>query len=392
MASDNFKILADSPKDLLEKLEVTKKQLKNAKTREEQMAISNYIYLLDDSIARISPDYKPIDKIAFLSDKDNEALDRKYYAHSKKMMINYLENKEFHKKFFEIIYKKTSHARKKIEEDEYSGITDLSENDYYNLFFDFMNKIGQSKTFDRFVKNKRIYTTDNGMDSCDLGYTLFNPITKDSDIFIDDFDYNVFTMFTLAHEFGHVYDLNHFDESISVWNTYFYQSLNGEVVSKTFERLFVDYLLDNNILVPEAKDMLFDMCNWNIEYVLTSYIISLIPDIYIADGSYLKLSPTKIYKLVERYFNKKNNVRKFINKCSNIDIKDTYQYAYGDIISLILTERIRQDDYNLDALDEFFEHRYKPFSIEMLNKLRVNPTSYVKLYKKDIELLKKQSN
>lgn len=392
MASDNFKILADSPKDLLEKLEVTKKQLKNAKTREEQMAISNYIYLLDDSIARISPDYKPIDKIAFLSDKDNDALNKKYSTRKNKMMRNFLENKEFHKNFFERVYYKTNHQMRKLEEDEYSGITDLSERDYYNLFFDFMNKIGQSKTFDKFVKNKRIYATNNGMDSLVYGYTLFNPITKDSDIFVDDLDFNVFTMYTLAHEFGHVYDFNNFNENISSWNTYFYQSLNIEVVSKVFERLFVDYLIDNNILVPEAKDILFDMYNWNYEYIFASYIISLIPDVYLADESYLNLSPTKVFRLVERYFSKKNNVRRFINRCSNLDIKETYEYAYGDVISLILKERIKEDDYKLDALDEFFEYRSQLFSAEMLNKLRVNPTSYVKLYKKDIELLKKQSN
>lgn len=382
-------IIADNPKKLYEKLELTKRQLKNAKTREEILALSNYIYDLDESIAAIDPTYTPTDKLSFLNDKNNEVLDKKFYVHMDKLMRNFLENKEFHNAFFERIYKKTDHSKKRIKENDDIEITTLSEDDYYNIFFEFMNLIGLEKYFDRFVKTKRIYTTINSIEENTLGSTAFNPITKDSDIFVDSLDYDVFSMFTLAHEFGHVYDLNHFAGDINTWNTYFYQSFNGEVVSKTFERLFVDFLMKNNIQVPEAKTLICDMLDANYEFAKASYIITLIPDKYLLDDSYLHLTPTQVYKLVGNHFSKNDRVRKFINKCNSLDVKDTFQYSYGDVISMILKERIKKDDYNLDALVEFFEYRSKPFDLDALKKLKVTPDRYVKLYKKDIELLTK---
>ena len=382
-------IKTEDPKKLYEKLEIAKRQLKNAKSREEIMAISNYIYLLDDSIGLVSPDIETItNKIDYLDGKTNEKMDKKYFTHEGKMIRNYLSQKEFHEKFFERLYKKTSHLISSLEDDEYSGITSLTEEEYYNIFFEFMNKIGLAKYFDKYVKGKRIYKTKDSYENT-LGFTIFNPLTKDSDIFIGDLEYDIFSMFTLAHEFGHIYDLNNFDEDIETYNEYFYQSFNGETISKTFERLFVEFLIENNILVDEAKDQMFDMINYNYEYILSSYIISLIPDILLIDNSLRDISPTKIYKLVERYFNKKRHVRKFINKCCDLEVKETYTYSYGDVYSLFLKDRIKQDDYNLDSLKEFFEFRSKIFDPSMLDRLNINPKSYVKLYKKDIELLKK---
>jgi hypothetical protein len=383
-------IRTESTQKLCEKLELAKRQLKNARTREEIMAISNYIYLLDDSIGLVSPtNIVNPDKLDYLDDKTNGIMDKKYFTHEGKMIRNYLSQKDFHEKFFERLSKKTEHIMHQIEEDEYSGTTSLTEEEYYNIFFEFMNKIGLAKYFDKYVRGKRIYTTSTSFEENTLGYTLFNPITKDSDIFIGDLEYDIFSMFTLAHEFGHIYDLNHFNDGVENYNEYFYQSFNGEAVSKTFERLFVDFLIEHNILVDEAKDQMFDMVNYNYEYLLSAYIISLIPDIMLIDGSYLKMSPTKLYKLVERFFNKKNHVRKFINKCSNFELKETYMYAYGDVYSLFLKDRIKQDDYSLNALNEFFEFRSEIFNPDMLERLRIDPKGYVKLYKKDIELLKK---
>ncbi len=387
-----MKIVTDSPKKLCEKLEVAKRQLKNAETREEQMAISNYIYLLDESINLVSPGTEiSTYKLYYFNYKINELFDKKYFVHEEKMIRNYLEHKEFHSKFFEILSKKTNHIIHKIEEDEYSGVTTLTEEEYYNIFFEFMNKLGLAKYFDKYVKARRIYTTSTYLENNVLGYILFNPITKDSDIFIGDLEYDIFSMFTLAHEFGHIYDLNNFDKDIGSYNGYFYRSFNGEAISKTFERLFIDFLIENNILTNEAKDQLFDLINSNYEFLLASYIISLIPDILLINDIYLELSPTKIYKLVERYFSKKNHIRKFINKCGNLELKETYTYAYGDVYSMFLKDRIKEDNYSLDSLNEFFEIRSELFNPKMLDKLNINTNSYVKLYKKDIELLKKQS-
>ena len=143
---------------------------------------------------------------------------------------------------------------------------------------------------------------------------LYNPITKDSDIVVDRMEYDIFTMCSLTHEFGHIYDMNHFSKGIECYNNHTFQTFNDEAVSKTFERLFLDYLIENNVLKEEARDILFDIYDGNYQFILTSYIISLIPDKYIIDGSYTNLSPTKVYKLVERHFSRNDPIKRNIKK------------------------------------------------------------------------------
>lgn len=382
-----------STKILYEKLSIASRQFKNAKSREERIALSNYIYCLLDSIKIVSnEEIDPILKDIYGNYKNITLFNKKIDGHLDKVLRNFVISKDFHKDFFEKMFRKTTKRIKFLEEDEYSGITTLSEGDFYNIFFEFMSKLGLSKYFDKFVKDHRIYNTNVQFDINTFGYTLFNPISKDSDIFIEGLEYDIFSMYILAHEFGHVYDLNHFNNNIADYNKYVYESFNGEAISKTFERLFIDFLLDNNILVDEAKDQLFDMINYNYEYIVSSYIISLLPDILLIDGSYQDLSRTKIYKLVERNFKEKNSIRKFINKSCNFDVSETFTYSYGDIYSIFLKEMVKNNDYKLDVLEEIFEYRNSLFKEEMLNKFNITPDNYVKLYEKDIDILKKKTN
>lgn len=386
-------LLNDNPKNLYEKLELAKKQLKNAKSKAEKIALSSYICNLYDLIRLTSSEFvSPGFKSIYGTRKNIYMCEKKIDEYEAKMTKDYVAMKDFHNTFFGELYRKIGQARRKIVEDEYAPETELSEDDVYNILYEFMNKIGQAKYFDKYVRDGRIYSIKVPKKDTSLGSTVFNPITKDSDVFLVDIDNKPFFMKTLAHEFGHVYDLNHFDDELKKFNKYFYQSFNAEAVSKTFERLFIDFLLENNILYDEAKDLLFDIHNENFECLMTAYIISLIPDVYLMDGSYLDLKKKKIYKLVERHFTRKNKIDKFINKRENFEIGDKYRYAYGDIYSLILKQMIKDNDYKLDCLEEFFSFRSESFSPDMLDRLGITTDKYVKLYKKDIELLKKQSD
>ena len=383
-------LINDNPKNLIEKLETAKRQLENAKTREERLAISNYIYYLDSSIHSILPE-TPEDESLYQDTKDNRILNRKYDAYDEKMIKNYLTHKEFHKRFFESLKMKTAHELRKLPMDDYVGITDLSEEDFYNILFEFMNKIGLSKTFDKFIKNKRIYKSKSELKGEVEGTVLYNPISKDSDIVLDRVEYDIVSMNNLVHEFGHTYDLNHINSAES-YNRQYYLSFNDEIISRTFERLFVDFLLENNILYDEAKDQLFDLHAGNYEFILTSYIISLLPDTYISPT--INQTPTKVYKLVGRHFSRHDSTRNFINKLFQkpVELQDAYKYAYGDVVSMILREKVKSDNYSLDSVDEFIYMKEDLFNPDMLEKLKVNPKTYVKLYKKDMDLLKKQSN
>ena len=394
-----MKIVSDNPNNLLEKLDIAKKQFENAKSRKEKLAIWNYIHELEETIPSVIPG------IAFkkMTDKDtkkSKIINKKVDVIEEKIIKNFLLYKDFHKVFLEGIQRKSAHQLRNLDRylvrqnmNSYSSITDLSEDDYYNILFEFMNKIGLAKYFDKYVRGKRIYSSKLELISGATAVGLYNPISKDSDIVVDRMEYDIFSMNNLAHEFGHIYDMNHFSESIECYNNHTFQTFNDEVVSKTFERLFLDYLIENNILREEAKDILFDIYDCSYQFILTAYIISLIPDEYIIDGSYINMSTTKIYKLVEKYFSRNDPIKRNIHEnCNDINIHEKYKYAYGDIFSLIFKEKIKENGYNLDQLDEFFEYRGESFSPKLLEKLDINKNTYVKLYKKDIELLKKPSN
>ena len=394
-----MKIISDNPNNLLEKLDIAKKQFENAKSRKEKLAIWRYIYELEKTIPRVIPEID-IEETTVKDTKNNRIVDKKAVEQLEKVIKNFLIYKDFHNIFLEGIQRKNAHELRRLNKyleeqnmNEYSEITDLSEDDYYNILFEFMNKIGLAKYFDKYVRGKRIYSSKLELINGASGIGLYNPISKDSDIVIDRMEYDIFSMCSLAHEFGHIYDMNHFSESIECYNNHTFQTFNDEVVSKTFERLFLDYLIENNILSEEAKDILFDFYDCSYQFILTAYILTLIPDKYIIDSSYVNLSPTQIYKLVERYFSRNDPIKRNIHEnCKVIKIHETYKYAYGDIFSLIFKDRIKIDGYNLNQLDEFFKYRGEPFSPEILEKLNINKDAYVKLYKKDIELLKKKSN
>lgn len=391
-----MKIISDNPNNLLEKLELAKKQLKNAKNREEQLALTTYIHLLKVAIYDSFPGTIP--KPKYYNNKKNRVYNKKFTNHEEKMVENFAHYKDFHEEFFEPIRKVTVHELRKYVDGNYSGITDLSEKEFYEIFFDFMAKLGLDKYFDKFIRGRRLYSIEkilveeDDFSKTPEGYIVHNPINKDTDIFMRKLRYNIWSMHYLAHEFGHVYDLNHFDEDITSFNIYNYESFNKEVIPMTFERLFLDHLIENNILVEEAKDQFFDMNYIYYEFILSAYIISLIPHKYFDKELHLSFSSNKLFEMVGNHFSRNDLVKKFINKLDTLDTQDTYSYAYGDVFSLFFKERIKEDNYSLDSLKEFFELRSKQFDPKILEKLDINRKEYVKLYKKDIELLKKQSN
>ena len=97
--------------------------------------------------------------------------------------------------------------------------------------------------------------------------------------------------------------------------------------------------------------------------------------------------------MIKDRFNKKSNVKKVLNRMSDFqELQEDYSYAYGDVISLFFKERIKESDYSLEVFQEVFPYRDELFNPEVLDRFDINPKKYVKLYKKDIELLKKQSN
>ena len=157
----------------------------------------------------------------------------------------------------------------------------LSEDDFIIIFHDFLQSIGLEKFFDEFINNGKIFSMNKARNFEQYrGLTLYNPVTGDSDVLINGFEYSLDSMYTLAHEMGHVYDgFRIFDDKDSERYLYYnYRSVYLEVIPRIFERLFLDYLIKNNIYRDAALDKLVDMEINNHDYLLSAYTLSLLDD------------------------------------------------------------------------------------------------------------------
>lgn len=374
-----------SNKSLYNKINKSMQQLKNIKTPEERFALSNYIVNLYSAIEAIEDNQVSINKKSiFGSEKNYKKHIRKIDFHNIKLIDNYILYKDFHKKLLGNIIKKIDNN---IDQEEILIFNNLSENDFYDIFYQFMKSINLELLFDEFIKNKNIYVT-NKNDDTTLGFALYNPLNKNSDIFINDFDYSLDSMLVLAHEFGHIYDFNTFNEEIEKYNKYFYESFYSETYSKLFEKLLLDFLYKQNILHEQTKNLcLYAQAN-AYEIILCTYILSLLDNEVFKNNSYTYLSKKSIINAVKKYFNNNESILDCVNYWTTFDLLDDYSYAYGEIISLFLKEEINKNGLDNELINNFNNIRSSVFTPDFIVNNNIDSEKYLKIYRKDIEKAK----
>ena len=296
-------VVTDNIRYLYNRVEVASKLYDKAKNKDERMALLNYMNNLYESIGAVS-NY-PVDfekRKLFKDHKNRKILIKNFDLYSNKMLDNYILNKNYHRSILES-------AMDNVEEllfvDDYVEVENntrktLSESEFYSVFYEFMQSLKLEELFNKYCSNKKIFSTHNRGDNC-FGFTVYNPINKDSDVFITDFNYDIKTFVTLAHEFGHVYDLDNFLGGAGEYNKYFYQSFYQEVISRLFERLSLDYLMKNNILVNDTKEEFFSFLFTNYDFLFQSYIYTLFDDVYL--DSINGVSREILYDQIKDFFN-----------------------------------------------------------------------------------------
>ena len=365
---------------LLYKLEKALSHLDQVKNDDEAIAIMNYINNIsmifntsDERLLNIK-DYRLF--INYISKLENEMLDV------------FIKNKEYYRKYLSQVICLIENEMRSFKEGEISPTTELSEADFYAIFYEFMDSLNIANLFDDFVENHNIYSTENN-NSTMLGFTLHNPLTNDSDIFIGDFTFDIHTLYILAHEFGHIYDLNYDNLDASTFNRYFYQSFSTEVVSKMFERLFLDFLINKDILKEEAKDKLFEMEVTNHDFLLASYILTLLDDELLLNSNYQDLSIEELFNKVANNFKAKDNLYAFFLSISKFDVLEDYTYTYGDLLSIILKEEVLKNGINNDLLLDFMKKRTLCTSKDIITDWQMTPEKYQELYKREVQFIKK---
>jgi len=377
--------------DLIKKYEQSKKILRKTTNSHDLIALQNYMANVFCAIEDVLGKSNKNQEIkAFGSRRKYKRFVNKLNIYSLEMLQQFVLNKDFHADYIgEILFGIEETFQDDLVVFDDLKYTLLDQEDFYELFFEFMKSIKQEALFDEFIYNGNIYSSKTNLDECCFGSIIFNPINKDIDIFIKNFSYDLHSMTTLAHEFGHVYDLINYNQSTNEYNKYFYQSFNGEVCSKLFERLFIEYLLYNDILGDEVRDILFELEVINHDYLLGAYLLSLLPDNYLKDESYKKLSRNNFLRIIQPYFDKEDAVSEYIDNTKYFDVSEDYSYSYGNIISMFLFESVKEEGLSNEFMNSFLSRRSEMFNEDFLREWGMSPDNYLELYKDEIQVLKK---
>ena len=362
--------------------------LKNAKSAEERIAMANYIANLYESIMLVTETpIIPRERAVFGSHKNYHKFNKKVNILDNQVVDNFIINKPYHNYLLGSILDQISNPLDTLTETNYGDNKTISKREFFDIFYLFLESLKLDKEYDEFIKKMGIYSYDKELKDVCKGYILYNPINKDTDVFVGDFDYDVSTLYTLAHEFGHAYDMSKLGGDVNTYNKYFYQSFYGESVSKLFERLLLEYLINNNILLENSKNELLDMEFDNYTMMIFSYIISLLDDEILKKHKQDKFSSEYLYTRIEKDFDE--SVMEMLDEKDSLEIHENFIYTYGDIISMFLKERVKEEGFNNDMLFELFERRGEIFSPEFIEDFEMTPDNYVKAYQKELKLLKK---
>lgn len=382
-----------SEKEILEELDFCLKCLNEEKERDVRFALYNYIQNLLRVLREIGSNYTMRKSDIFKDLKMYQKFQKQEKLYKKMFNDNFCFYKDFFADYLNDILVRTEPLfYKYIEDNEYSLENDeLSEKEFLDIFFGFCNKLGIGYLFDNVVDGKILSFDRKITDGNYLGLMIHNPLNGKSHILVDDFSYNIDSMFTLAHEMGHVYDVSFFDSKLNVskYNDYMYKSLNVEVLSKLFEKLLLDYLIDNNIKKNVVIDKLIDSFIVEHDYIYSLYVLSLLDDRYIDSDRYLDISKDRLFDLVSKYFEDKKEVYDTI-KNNDFLLIDNAVYAYGEIISLFLEDDVRDCSLSNSFLfNKFMDERFLEFSYNFMESNGFSPSKYQELYEKRLKLIKK---
>ena len=374
--------------ELIERLGTANMQLKNAKSSDERLALGNYIYTLYEAIqAVICLPLDFSDKDVFGSRKNCKKYIKKTDIYSDRILQNFFENRKYHNAMFGNIINELGDKLDFLD-DQYTCINHtITKGEFFDIFLSFLKSLKLDKEYDEFIKKVDIYSFNGDvMPDCG-GFLLFNPVDKATDVFSADASYDVRTLSVLAHEFGHAYDFSKFEGDYTNYNKYLHQSFYTEVTSILFERLLSDYLINNNILIKDAKDDYLLRSETRYLTLFASFIDTLLDYDLLRKNRQDKYSSEYIYSLIEKYVNE--DVKDIVDEIITLNVRHNYIYTYGDIISMIMKEQINKYGFENDMLLEMFERREEIFSPEFLDNYGVTPDSYVEGYQKELKLLKK---
>lgn len=387
-----MEIITGEREDLFDMLSDALKQAKDVKTNTDKIALYNYIGNLYGSINVNDWSDFPVNyKDCFQNRRNYLKFLRMVKVYEDRFCQNFFDYKEFHSyNLGNILFGYEQIVQVLAEVEESQEIEYLGEKDFFEILFGFLSKYGLEKDFRDFMDKRRIFSKVKKHEKDDyLGLTIFNPLNRDCACLITGADYDLSTMYTLVHEFGHVYDLSLLEGDLSqeIAN-YSYLSCYPEVFPKLLEKLFLQYLIDEGIVVDIAKDKYIDSFIISHDFMLSSYLFTLIGDKYFRGGKGLIISNDAFFREVKKHFRDDSLVREFIYGGSTNMFNDTL-YAYGDVMATHLLEAVKVEGLSSPDLKKFMAIRTHQFAPNFLIDNDYTPEHFIKVFKKEVELCKK---
>lgn len=375
---------------LYDKLDEAHALFKTVRTSDEKLALANYIGNVYRSIVCMGDGSVEFDRNRCFGGKKNyNKFVKKLNIYSDHVMRQFVKDKAFHKQYIQEILPDIEEEMCQLCSYAFIVEDELSEKDFFDVLYAFLDSIHLRELFDEFYKNCHVHSTIIGQYPNNLGFTLYNPINGDTDLFVRDFKFQFSTLNTLIHELGHGYDLKHFNGDVEAYNQYFYLSFYQEVLARTMERLLFRFCIRNGILKDTARDKFIDFEFVNHDFLLESYIFSLLDDAFLLSGGFVDCNSETIAKKVKKYFIEEADIKGTLEKMKTFDLPENYNYTYGDILSIFLTEEAERSGFENDLTDYFLDQRSGLFREEFLRECGFGPGNYTKLYKKEVELIKK---
>ena len=382
--------IENNPKTLNDKLYRCIKSLGNITSIEEIVAINNYIFNLYDAIESMGGLYCKYDgDTIYSSIKSSRNYRKKIDIYEKNLLEDYVKNQDFHKEFIDEVYSYVEEIVDSIFSGELDETKILSQDDFKVIFYDFLRKYHLEEFFKNFYSNRPIYNNTFFTGDNLQGFSTYNPVSRDCDVFINNFDYSLHSLFFLVHESGHVYDLLNFNDSVRAFNIYFYTTFYNEVVSKMFEKLFISYLIENNILLDETFNLAQSNIIDNYDFLVGSYVFSLFDDDTILSRKFKNMGPEQVFNLIGKKFTDEEVIKDFLSDFDVVNFYEPFNYAYGDIISMYLSDIVKEDGFNNEVFKEFMSIRGKSFDVGFFDRNGFSASKYNKLLEKQYKLTKK---
>ena len=379
--------------DIQDRIDKTLELIKTEKNNSIRLALYNYIGNLYSALGVIQgKKVYPIKSKVFGSIENYHRFMKKTDFLFDIFDDSFIKHKQFHSDlFYDILINTEELFVDMVNQniDYRDADNTFSESDFLTIFHDFLKSIGLEKLFDNLLKNRQIFSMCKSRDFEQYnGLTLFNPVTGKMDVLINDFGYNLDSMYTLAHEMGHVYDGERIieDHDNDRYLNYNYRSVYLEVIPRVFERLFLEYLIKNNICRDAALDKMVDMEINNHDYMLSAYALSLLDDEYLKDDRYYSLGPDKMIDLIKDNFKDLDSIKELFNNM-NFRLDEEVNYTYGDIVSMFLKDGVREEGFFNPDFRKFMRIRLCDFDPKYIEESGFTPEEYRRRYVEEIKIL-----